>query len=723
MMSRSIRDSYDEALARYSPELLAEIAQNLAKGSRAKKPAEPADVIAKTVGNEKAVRKVMEKLGAAERRALSVLRRLPPITWRWDHAVRLLETAGVPSAYTVLQELLSLGLCYMRRRSDADPLVRFDVVTGAPAESLPLVGLAAPLYELPLDWDPIPGPLEPVTPAGSWRHVDGWEWPMRLAMLWRTAQLAPIKRTQQRQLFKRDRERLVADPLLASETLDALVRLPEPGMLIYQLAMEQGWLDPSSDEQSPTAPLNELWPADVADLLVDCARGLVVLDGWCELGEQTPPGSFASDMVATRLLILLWLSELPAEQGATIDSIADALLAGMPPWNGVGELVQVLRIPKERDRLCREWLPVFLLGTLYQTGIIEVADSGTRPVVRLTSIGRRFLGQAETLPERAHFPQALIVQPNHQVIVYRQALSVPLLVHMMQIAEPRSAGAALTFEITPASVYHGLEAGLSTEGMIDILREHAGRPIPPGVEESIRTWSQKRERVSIYQDASLFEFANNEDLQAALERGLVGTPVTDRIVLVENSQGAYANLRITASRDYRLEPQPCVATGADGITLTVDLEKSDLMLESEIRRLADPLGPTDRLGKLHFMITPASIDRAFDQGLRHEFFEQWFRLRTGKEMPDSVRLLLRAAGGLQLDARTVVVVSVESPQIADGLMQHPRTGPLFHERLGPTALTVEADRLVELRRALDELGISLPLPPQLHGPSDSHIPA
>jgi hypothetical protein len=315
------------------------------------------------------------------------------------------------------------------------------------------------------------------------------------------------------------------------------------------------------------------------------------------------------------------------------------------------------------------------------------------------------------LPERPHYPHALLVQPNHQIIVYRQALSIELLVDLLRFAEPRSAGAALTFEITPASIYHGLESGLSADEIIAILGRYAGRPNPAGVEDSIRTWGQKRDRVSIYEDISLFEFDTPQDMQDALDRGLVGQPVTDCMLLVEDQEGAFKNLRITASRDYRLEPQPCVECGSDGVSLSVDLEKSDLMLESELRRFADPLPQPDAKGRKQFGVTRQSMERAYEQGLGLEFLTQWFKQRTGGEPPESVRLLMRSVDGLTLSAQSIIVLMTESPLVAGGLLQHPRTKDLFTQRLGPSALVIAADDLPRLDAALADLGISLS-PPQ-----------
>jgi phosphoglycolate phosphatase-like HAD superfamily hydrolase len=53
------------------------------------------------------------------------------------------------------------------------------------------------------------------------------------------------------------------------------------------------------------------------------------------------------------------------------------------------------------------------------------------------------------------------------------------------------------------------------------------------------------------------------------------------------------------------------------------------------------------------------------------------------------------------------MVGVESPLVAEGLLQHPETAELFSARLGPAYLAVAKENLPKLRAALEQLGIDL----------------
>ena len=54
------------------------------------------------------------------------------------------------------------------------------------------------------------------------READGLEPVLRLAAVWQLAMVAPLKRTRQGDLYKRDRQRLDEDPALSGPIADEL---------------------------------------------------------------------------------------------------------------------------------------------------------------------------------------------------------------------------------------------------------------------------------------------------------------------------------------------------------------------------------------------------------------------------------------------------------------------------------------------------------------------
>lgn len=695
--------SFEEILAGYSDDLLQKTVQRACRFSQAKKETDPAKRLTRLLSTKRSLNKLVEELEENERIALSLFVRTPTMHWRWDQCMRMLQILGHESPYRAVQGLLAEGLLCMFHPGPHEPLVRFEIADSAPIEALPLVKLSSPInpgdLELPLPTQPLSG-----SPASRWRQCDGWEFPLRLAVLWRLASLTPIKRTQQNKLFKRDQERILRNPLVTSPLLDCPENIEDLGNFIYQLAQSQGWLDNRSDEQEPVGTLGEVWPTELPELLLMCGRDLLLIEHWNELGAETPVGSFSQQVAPARVLLLMLLGTLPPETGASVDQLAEVLTQCCPPFNGEGELFGVLRHAEARAELARRWVRISLGGPLYQCGLVKL--DGTGSLYALTELGRNLLGEPVEIPPFPTYPQTLLAQPNHELIVYRQGLSIPLLGELIQFAEPKSLGAALTFEVNADSIYHGLETGITAKRIVQTLQEHGGREIPPALADSIRTWSQRRDQLTLYSNGSLYEFSNGKDLEDAVARGLTGDRISETLLLVAgDADKAVKHLRITASRDYRFPAQKCATTQPDGVTLRVDTTKSDLMLDAELRRFAEPLSTSDGLGEKTYLITASSMASALDQGLGIDYIEKWFRDRTGDPPPPSVMLLFRAANGAGLSARHRLVVQTESPLLADGLLQHPATAALFDERLGPTSLSVSQDHVSELRDALTNLGI------------------
>lgn len=710
-MTVSATRYFESILDRYAEGLLEETADRAARFRRPTKKTEKSGTASErltaALANRKNVDKLIADLNEPELLTLAVFHRLPELHLRWDHAMRLLTALAVHSPYRAVQSLLAEGLLVMEPASRVDPLPRFEVADGLPVRGLPRVTLAAPLSEHALELRLPLTTLVGQTTTGRWRSADGWEFPLRMGMLWRMAWRIPIRKTQQDVLFKRDQDRISNGPLLNSPMMDEPVPLVETGMLTYALAAEEGWLDRSEDEQSPTATLEAIWAKDLQEYMITLGRCAVGVDLWNELGAEKPVGPFAEETTSARALLLLWLATLAPEEGVTTDTLAEQLEQIHPPWNAVGEVIGPMRHEETRRRLVREWTKRAILGPLYQSGLIEIA-TGEETLVRLSPIGRRFMGEQAEVAPIATFPHTLLVQPNHEVVVYRQGLTLPLLRQMLLLGEPKSLGAALTFEINADSVYHALEAGMEPDEMIEVLMTHSGHPPPPSVLESIRTWARKRSRLTVYASASLFEFADPKDMQDVLDRGIQGTPITERILLLASDQEvASKNIRITASRDYQQAVDRCVETGPDGIIFRVDLSRSDLMLESELRRFSDMIPVKDRLGRQQFRVTTDSLSRAIEQGLTIPWLEEWCQQRTGEAAPPAMQLLFRAAEGLTAETARPIVLRFGDPTLIEGVMQHPLTAELVGQRLGPDCVEVRPEKYDELRTTLESLGINL----------------
>src|SRR5437773_996636 len=114
-------------------------------------------------------------------------------------------------------------------------------------------------------------------------------------------------------------------------------------------------------------------------------------------------------------------------------------------------------------------LTTYLLGVAYQLRLVQATRvDGSDWLVRLSPLGRWLLGEGAAPPEPA-FPQTLLVQPNLEILVYRQGLSPDLIARLSRFAAWKNLGAACTLQLQPESVYRALESGDSFESILGTL--------------------------------------------------------------------------------------------------------------------------------------------------------------------------------------------------------------------------------------------------------------
>jgi hypothetical protein len=354
------------------------------------------------------------------------------------------------------------------------------------------------------------------------------------------------------------------------------------------------------------------------------------------------------------------------------------------------------------------WLTTFLLGIAYHLRLVQAGRTAEGSfLVRLTALGRWLLHLDERPQLERVYARTLLVQPNLEILAYRQGLTPALILKLTRFATWKSLGAACTLQLEPGTVYRALEAGQSFESIRLTLEQHSTRVLPPAVLESLRTWSNKRDRITVYPSATLLEFASEAELTEALARGLPGERIADTLALVPSEDDIdFRQFRLTGTRDYSLPPEKCVVLEPDGVTLTVDPSRSDLLLETELPRFAD-LVSGSLAGPRQFRLTPASLAAGQEAGVQLATLEAWFLQRCGQPLSPAARLLMI---GSQLPAAQVqhlLVVTVASTELADGLLQWPATRALISTRLGPTALAVSQEHLARLRERLAEAGLSL----------------
>lgn len=549
---------------------------------------------------------------------------------------------------------------------------------------------------LPLLDDEPATPVDPVLPLGGAIEGDGFDIPCRLAVLWQLAGEAPVRLTQAGEFYRRDSDRLRQLPALSIDDDPTAAALPDyPGFLV-DLARAMGILACQDTDLVPGTFPGE-WKSGTYAMLESCYRSLFEVRAWTPRDGWKPDPEKANPFPSAELLALLLLAELPASAWVRSIDIENWIHRHHPYWKGA-----------QRPARAAPWLEAWLAGVAQPLRLVEMARLGLSEsdgrAVRLTSIGRWLTRQGPQPGEPPNYPQAMVVQPNLEILVYRQALTPVLLCRLTQIGAWKSVGNACVLQLDKDTVYRGLESGESLEDIKTLLENHSGRQLPGSVMDQLKTWAGRRERLTVFPAATLLEFASDTDLDDALARGMPILRVGARFAVLLDETLGYKHVRIAGNRDYGLPPEPCLVVGDDGVTLTVDVGRSDLLLEIELPMLTDPVAPGER-GIVR--LTPASLQRATDAGWTNDDIARWFLRRAGHGLTAAGRALLTAhtATGT-LEKR--LVLSLSSSDVLDGLMQWPPTAACLGERLGPCTVVVPSDKVGGLATGLKQLGLEIP---------------
>jgi hypothetical protein len=693
-------DHVRRTLGRYDEPLLRQVAAKLVR-TRNQWPAEELiERCVATAANAAVIDRRLHDLAPACRRLLALLGHSRQPRWNLGNLVELLLALGVADGLGPVFPLLEAGLLFPDLGPGVPRLKRFEQWLGHASGAAPAVFTHPFIMNRALGEDlglpECPGADRAV---GGGQEADGLEWPLRLDVLWQLVVAGPFRRTQQGGFFKRDLDRLLQDPLLSAAPADSLAELPDAGLLAVALAAVEGLVRESEGELK-AAELPGCWQEGLVPALESLWAALPRLEAWNALEGWRGAGATAGNpFPSAYLLALLLLGRLPRDGWARPAAVEQWILEHHPFWTD--------KDLRPSRRKC--WLETFLLGLAYQLRLVQAARNAAGDwLVRLSPVGRWLLGLGELPARPPVYAQTLLVQPNLEIVAYRQGLTPGLIGRLGVFAAWKSLGAACTLQLQPDTVYRALESGLTFDTLVQTLERHGMRPTPPAVLASLRTWANKRDRISVYPSAALLEFGTTEELNEALARGLPAVRLSERLAVVASEAAIdFRHFRLTGTRDYGLPPERCIEVDGDGVTLTIDLARSDLLLETELQRFAEPLDQAAVNGRRQYRLTPSSLAAGRDSGLSVRALEDWFRQRSGQPLSAAARLLMTGAQAPPAELRRHLVLHVASPEVADGLQQWPGTRELIRVRLGPTALAVAEEDADELRIRLGRLGVSV----------------
>ena len=681
-------------LERYDDSLLRIAATKLCRPRNQWPVAELIDRSLATLQNPAVVDRRLKELPAESRRVLAVLRHSRQTDWPVAGLCEIGAMLGGGFTHEAVCDLIQSGLVFPEIVASTRGKIK--VLANWLAQTpLPTVFTPATVTDR-TEGDPvnIPASFDPVLNVGPIHEVDGLEWQLRLAVFHQLVQSAPLRRTQSREFFKRDLDRLRGDALLGGGLGDALAELPDADLLVVSLALATG-VATEDDGEIRAGRFPASWSAGLGPALADLWASLFHVDHWNSSTGFNVAENASRPHASAWLVAAVLLGQLPADQWTDPRQVETWIAEHHPYWSA----------QKKTDAGIRP----FLLGVAYPMRMIQAAKTADGNwAVRLSPLGRWILGIDAAPPATAPFPQTLLTQPNLEILVYRQGLTSELIPRLGAFATWKTLGAACTLQLEPNSVYRALEGGETLDSITRTLDRHGMKPTPVPVLDALRTWANKRDRITVYPTAALLEFASPADLNEALSRGIPAIRLTDRLAVVPREEDIdYKHFRLTSTRDYCLPPERCVDVEADGVTLVVDLSRSDLLLETELARFAEPTTRVAQPGRKIYKVTPSSMRQARQNAMSWPLLAGWFAQRTGLPGSPAARLLFTAAEVGPMEMRQSIVLHVPDAETADGLMQWPSTQHLIAARLGPMALAVLEANVEPLSVVLRDLGVPI----------------
>lgn len=676
------KDDPAALFSQYTPEVLTGVAERLLTGRSVSGQSHEslAHLCADSLTNATLIDRHLRSFDPPTRMLLSLLARTRVGVWRTSDILTFQQIFTQIADSQIITKWLELGLAVPALNKDS--LVIEDWLS-AGVLIFPQVLQRALLFR---DFNPL---LETESTARGGQTGDGLEWLLRLAYAWQRLQNSPARVTNSGSLFKKDYQRLQADSVLGSPIMQPHVEAPDLGIFTLQLGLQVGLFQIENDLLKA-----QPWP----EKLTQSAEGVrrtfwtatPAMSNWYPVtGDaiHSQGATFAS--VTLSLMILL---ECVAEnEWVSLKRLLEWIEKHHPHWHVS---------PKESPKWIEQALGIWGI-TL---GMVEISPASERGefLYRLTAAGRACLNCQTWAEPAPSFVHCLVVQPNGEMIVYRQGLTPKLIRELTLFADWKNIGSVCTLELSSESVYRGLESGLTSNEIIRILQSHSTQTLPNNLITSIQQWAGRRERIMVFSSVNILEFNSSEDRDEAFQRGLISVKIGERMGISPEKEIPYQQFRLLGNRDYEAKPQQCITFEEDGITFTVDVHTSDLLLEGELNRFADYLSSTENKRKYRF--NPQKLKQANEQGLGRAELEQWFMDRTGHPPTPAARLLSTNHQGMQTTVENLIVVSLPV-EVVDGLVQWPESKRLIRERLGKTHLSIAHDQLETFIQLLSNFGM------------------
>ncbi len=250
----------------------------------------------------------------------------------------------------------------------------------------------------------------------------------------------------------------------------------------------------------------------------------------------------SADLPAARKRLAVHLAACPLDTWLSLDSFLQHVRAVDPYLLcSRDEIVRQYGVKGLRDFEAR-WmnhegllLGSMITGTLLWMGLVDVGRerNGTAVAFRLTPAGAQVLNHPDALIPPESPAQALLVQPNFDVLVL--APDGPAIWALLGCADLARHDHVSVYTLTKDSVLRARSSGRAPAQVQQFLSANSQKPVPQNVMQSIADWGGSYKRVML-QKATLVEVDNAEVLDELLSsrrlKGFIARRLTPTVALI-----------------------------------------------------------------------------------------------------------------------------------------------------------------------------------------------
>lgn len=341
-------------------------------------------------------------------------------------------------------------------------------------------------------------------------------------------------------------------------------------------------------------------------------------------------------------------------------------------------------------------------GSLHALGLVDAARTPDgSPLFRMNELGRWLIAEGPE-PQLALPPKnALVVQPNFDIVVFPEGQDVSLLWPLLQATEVISRDVTLTLRLTADSIHRASHQNISAESVLSLLERHAHGPIPENVRQAMEDWEHRHQQVAITTLVDLVEAESGERFARLLEEinadQMVLRPLSDTVGVVI---GPTSRLPQMTSFDY-LEPLPPSIRVSPDLDVTIDPARENWLIRPRLSAIADEAG-------IHtYHITRESVLRGINKGYYYDEALDLLRLSTIGGLPTRAAFKLRGFFGHLGPASVgeVTLIQMARESVLTTMLETEDFRELIIQRLGPTTALVVGERVGDLLAKLEEFGI------------------